>query len=211
MNAQRWLALGMLALVVLCIASSNVWLTPLLERGKDEATPTPTVEGAEEDQAPDEATPVAAVRTLTPEATLNPAVVALLEDLQVESMGVGDEPYVIMAGDFTVIDSLHRGEGTASIYRLGEQRHVLRLDPFSVTTGPDLHVLLSLQEVPRTSAEVLLPTYIDLGALKNTTGAQNYEISPEVDLEEYKSVVIYSMSFNIVFSTATLEQVRGRG
>jgi hypothetical protein len=24
-------------------------------------------------------------------------------------------------------------------------------------------------------------------------------------------VVIYSMSFNIVFSTATLEQVRGRG
>jgi hypothetical protein len=209
MNAQRWLALGLLALIVLCIASSNVWLAPLRERGEEAATPTPTAQAAEAEEV--EPTAVIEGLMIESEATLNPAVVELLEDIQVDSMGVGDEPFVIMAGDFTVIDAMHRGEGTASIYRIGEKRHVLRLDPFSVTSGPDLHVILSTHEAPRTSADVLLPTYVDLGPLKNTTSAQNFEIAETIDLEQFKSVVIYSMSFNIAYTTATLRQVRGEG
>lgn len=209
MNAQRWIALGILGLVILCIATSNIWLTPLLAGDEEDATPTPTAEAEAEGETEEGEEQPTPILTVEAEPTLNPAVAEMLEDLQVESLGVGDEPYVTMAGDFTVIDSMHRGEGTASIYRLGEQRYVLRLDPFSVSNGPDLHVILSQHEMPRTATETLLPAYIDLGVLKNTSGAQNYELAPDVDLDTYKSVVIYSLSTNIIFSTATLEQVRG--
>ena len=208
MNTQRWIALGMLVLIGVCIGTSNLWLASSEE--EEEPTPTPT-ETPEEDlsDADQEATAIALL-TVEPEATLNPVIVELLGELQIESLGAGDDPYVIMAGDFTVIDALHRGEGVASVYRITEQQRVLRLDPFSVTNGPDLHVVLSPHEIPRTSADALLPIYIDLGVLKNTSGSQNYEIAENINLADYKSVVIYSFSFNIIYSTAPLTPVRGQ-
>ena len=143
--------------------------------------------------------------TVTP----NPFVEQLMAELALTPM-VGDEPYITIVGSFTVIDPMHRGEGTVSIYQIGDTRRVLRLDSFSVTSGPDLHILLSSHQAPRTSSEALLPTYVDLGPLQNTVGAQNYEIPTDVELlTVFQSVVIYSMSFNVIYSTATLEQVRG--
>ncbi len=204
MNAQRWLALGLVILIGACIATSNIWLTPLLERGEEgAATPTPQEAIAEGEGT---ATPLAP----TPTPTLDPAIADIMADLGMEQIGVGIDPHIIMAGNFTTIDAMHRGEGTASIYRFSETQLVLRLDPFNVTTGPDLRVILSEHEAPRTSAEALLPTYVDLGPLRGPSGAQNYEIPPETDLGRYRSVVIYSMSLNIVYSTATLSEVRGR-
>lgn len=210
MNAQRWLAVGLLALLLLCAVTSNVWMPYL--RDDDEPTPTPPPAGAV-------VAPGLVGVTVTPSATfvgeptvqptLDPVVVELMRVTGIEMLGVGDEPYVIMAGDFTVIDTMHRAEGTASIYQIGEAKRALRLDPFTVTSGPDLHVLLSQHPEPRTSAEALLPVHIDLGSLKVRSGAQNYDIPEGVPVSTYKSVVIYSMSLNLVFSTATLEQVRG--
>ncbi len=207
-NTQRWLVLGMLALVVLCIVASNLWLAPLAKKD-DEATPTsPT--GTSEGVLQTDTPPPGSTDIPGGGATLNPVIAELLSDMEIASLPVGDEPFIIQAGDFTVIDAMHHAEGTASIYQIGDTRRVLRLDPFTVTSGPDLHVLLSRHNSPRTSAEALLPTYIDLGLLKNITGAQNYEIPNEIDLGKYKSVVIYSVSFNFIYSTATLEQVRGQ-
>ncbi len=206
MNAQRWLALGLVALLILCIVTNNVWMPYL--RDDDEPTPTPPPAG----------TVVAGV-TVTPSATfvgeataqptLDPIVVELMRETGIEMLGVGDEPYVTIAGDFTVIDTMHRAEGTASIYQIGDTKRALRLDPFTVTSGPDLHVLLSQHPEPRTSAEALLPVHVDLGPLEGLSGAQNYDIPDDVNVNSFKSVVIYSISLNLVFSTATLEQVRG--
>ena len=53
-----------------------------------------------------------------------------------EALGVGDDPFVVMDGSFTTIDTLHRGEGTASLYELTDNLFVLRLEPFSVVAGP---------------------------------------------------------------------------
>ena len=207
MNAQRWLAIGLVALIVLCIAASNLWFVPLIEE-VDEETPTPASEmkpSDEEGSSPS----TSGNLLLTPEATIDPIIAELMESARLDALAVGDEPYIIMAGDFTVIDAMHRGEGTVSIYQIGDVRRVLRLDPFSVTSGPDLHILLSQHPLPRTSSDALQPTHVDLGLLKSNMGAQNYEIPDEVNLTIFRSVVIYSMSFHIIFSTATLEQVRG--
>ncbi|MBN1310418.1 MAG: DM13 domain-containing protein [Anaerolineae bacterium] len=208
MNSQRWIAVGLLALLVLCLASSGVWL-PFF--GEDE-TPTPTPTPGEVVELESAETPTPTLRfelTATAQPTLDPVVVELMRETGLETLGVGDEPFIIMAGDFTVIDSMHRADGTASIYQIGDVKRALRLDPFTVTSGPDLHVILSQDSEPRTSAEALLPTHVDLGPLKGLSGAQNYDIPDDVNLKTFKSVVIYSKSLILVFSSATLEQVRG--
>jgi hypothetical protein len=48
----------------------------------------------------------------------------------------------LISGFFRDEDRLHKGSGKATIYRLDDASHVLRLEDLSVTNGPDLHVLL---------------------------------------------------------------------
>ena len=209
MNPQRWIALGMLAIAGICIATSNIWLTTL--QGADSRpTPTPTLAlgSAALQSAPGDAIgpPVDAI-DLTP--TLDPVIADLMRSMGEDSAAISNQPFVILAGDFTTIDSIHQATGTASIFQVGETRRVLRLDPFRVTNGPDLHVLLSRVERPRTSAEAFGGSE-DLGPLAGTDIAQNFEILPGTSLDTYKSVVIYSLSLQIVYSTATLETVRGQ-
>ncbi len=217
MNTQRWIAVGFVALVALCIVGSNLWLAPLLEGREEGLTPTPepgtAVDEEEAEPASDEVegTPPAALEpSLTPQPTMGPDVAAILADLEVEELGPGIDPFITRAGDFTTIDPMHRAEGHAAIYQISETQRALRLEPFTVTAGPDLRVILSPHEAPRTSAETLLPQYLDLGPLQSTEGAQNYAIPEGENIDQYRSVVIYSMSLNIVYSTATLADVRGQ-
>lgn len=196
MNAQRWIALGILAVAIgLCVVISLSRQATVTLDSEESMTLIPTTTP----------TPAPAMtETITPSPTL------LLFVGEGTPTPIGDEPYIILSGDFGVIDSTHRGEGQAFIYQVGDTRRVLRLDPFQVTAGPELRVLLSPHPEPRTSAEVMLPTYVDMGALVSTTGAQNYEIPPDVNLREFRSVVIYSTPFNIIYTTATLEEIRGQ-
>jgi hypothetical protein len=78
----------------------------------------------------------------------------------------------------------------------------LRFEDFSVTNGPDLHVLLAVDPAPASRED--LGDYVDLGSLKGNLGSQNYEIPPGTDLSQFKSVVIYCVPFHVVFATATL-------
>ena len=114
-----------------------------------------------------------------------------------------NEPMVVLEGTFSFIDSVHNGEGSATIYELPEGRRVLRFENFRVTNGPQLHVILSPEEP--TSILDGVGDYVDLGALKGNIGNQNYEIPDDVDLSQYKSVVIYCVPFRVVFSAAALE------
>jgi|GEM_PF-853291 len=226
MNAQRWIAVGFLGLIALCLASSSLWLPSLGLFGDEEetasATTTPEAEVAEaaaneaeaegtpEDGETEEAAAAATEElTPTPEPTLDPAIAEMLTELEVEELGPGIDPHITRAGDFTTVDPLHRAEGTASLYQLSESQRVLRLDPFMVTNGPDLKVILSENEMPRTSTETMLPSHLDLGDLKSPTGAQNYPIPEGENIDKYRSVVIYSMSLNMVYSSAPLIEVRG--
>ena len=210
MNAQRWIAFAMMLVIVAVIATSGIWLPIIKNRKSSHPTPTPPPAGT----AVDTATPTQGfvpmlVGTQTVVPTIDPVVIALMQETGLKALGVGQNPVIVLGGEFTVVDDLHRATGTASIYKLGDKNRVLRLDPFEVTNGPDLRVFLSQNEQPRTSADALLPTYVSLGSLKGPSGAQNYDIPVSVNLDLYKSVVIYSTSLDLVFSSAPLQQVRG--
>ena len=102
-------------------------------------------------------------------------------------------------------DSIHKGSGTAIIYRGPDGSLLLRLENFSVTNGPDLHVYLSPHPNPGRGGQVRTAGYVDLGELKGNRGNQNYPIPAGVDIDIQQSVVIYCVPFSVVFSVAMLQ------
>jgi hypothetical protein len=116
----------------------------------------------------------------------------------------GGEAVVLLTGSFLGADDFHQGSGTATIYQLPDGSAVLRLEDFSVTNGPDLHVFLSGEAAPLDHAGVMAAPSVDLGALKGNLGDQNYDIPAGTDLSSVRSVVIYCVPFRVVFATATL-------
>ena len=109
----------------------------------------------------------------------------------------------ISTGQFEDEDFIHKGSGDATIYRLGNGSHVLRLENLSVTNGPDLHVLLLKDPEGRDKSQ----GYLDLGGLKGNRGNQNYGIPDGEDLSTYRSAMIYCQPFHVIFSIAELSPV----
>ncbi len=122
-------------------------------------------------------------------------------------MPTGTVAAVVLArGTFTGADSFHKSEGTATVYRVA-QDIVLRFEPFEVTNGPDLHVILTKHPAPRPRAEVMAD-YVEVGKLKGNIGSQNYVLLSSAGLDEYRAVVIYCQPFHVVFATASLQSAR---
>ncbi len=153
-----------------------------------------------------------ALMTMADDATVDPEMVrettlALMEpasEVMEEPMtGMETETTALSRGEFGQIDPIHGASGTATLYRLPNGQHVVRLEDFSSTNGPELHVILTTGTAKETFADV--GEYIDLGLLKGNVGNQNYEIPADVDLAPIQSVVIYCRPFRVVFSVADLE------
>ena len=68
--------------------------------------------------------------------------------------------------------------------------------------GPDLYVYLS-KDVAGGKVEEML----NLGRLKATDGAFNYEIPAGIDLREVKGVVVWCRQFTTLFASAPLTLV----
>ncbi len=116
----------------------------------------------------------------------------------------GGEAVKLKEGDFRDQDSFHKGSGKAAIYRAPDGSHLVRLDDFKVTNGPDLHVLLSAHVDPMDRNELKDDGFHDLGKLKGNIGSQNYPVPEGVDVAAQMSVVIYCKPFFVIFSVAPL-------
>ena len=115
-----------------------------------------------------------------------------------------EEPEVIalLSGEFEDGDPFHTGEGTATVYRLADGRHVVRFENFRVRNGPDLRVILT----PVGREDVLADGYIELGELKGNVGNQNYFFPEGIDPGDYAAVIIYCWPFRVVFAEAVLTE-----
>ena len=74
---------------------------------------------------------------------------------------------------------------------------VVVFDPFSSQNGPDLKVYLSKDEQAM--------QYLNLGALKSTTGKQSYDVSGMPNLDQYKYVMVWCQEFSVLFGIAELQ------
>jgi len=96
------------------------------------------------------------------------------------------------------------GKGVINVLRLPDNSRVLRLTNFQVLNGPDLHVyLVPIDPVPN-SIGVDIAGSIDLGKLKGNLGDQNYPLPANLDLKQFKSVVIWCQPFRVPFIAAPL-------
>lgn len=111
---------------------------------------------------------------------------------------------VLKEGSFRDADRFHKGAGRATIYRGPDDSHLLRLEDFNVTNGPDLHVILTPDPDPQNREGVHAAGYVDLGSLKGNVGNHNYHLSDDVNVATLGSVVIYCAPFHVIFSVAPL-------
>ena len=109
------------------------------------------------------------------------------------------EAKVLQMGDFRGADDFHFGRGDALLIQTGPDTHVLRFENFSVRNGPDLYVYLSEDPTGKKVDEAL-----NLGELKATDGAFNYEIPASVDVSKIKSAVVWCRQFAVLFTHAEL-------
>jgi hypothetical protein len=164
-------------LLVLAVVAGNYLVSPLWERSYlNEESPL-------------------AMTSPAPRATSQPAAVAPQP---------GAVPPVFQArpthmGTFKGADDFHFGRGDASLIATAPNANVLRFENFSVRNGPDLYVYLSRDTGVRRVDESL-----NLGRLKATDGAFNYELPPGIDVAGIKSVVVWCKQFGVLFAEAPL-------
>jgi len=162
--------------------------------------------GAPAVQAASTATPVAsstvaattpAGSTSTPPATSAATTVPTSASTQPPAAtATPSGPVLLAQGTFRDGEPGHRGSGVAKLGRDANGQAVLVLEDFSVTNGPDLHVILGTGTEGSGSG-------LDLGELKATDGTFSYPIPAGTDLSLYKSVTIWCAAFPTVFAVAT--------
>jgi hypothetical protein len=86
--------------------------------------------------------------------------------------------------------------GSAKIY-LKNNQHILALENFNSSNGPDLHVYIS--------KEVMPVNYIDLGRLQSVMGNQQYALTGTIDFSEFKYALIHCQRYNHLFGSAELK------
>lgn len=98
----------------------------------------------------------------------------------------------------------YTGAGEARVEQGPDGVRYVRLQNFSVDNGPDLYVyLVPVDPVPGTSGRDIPGAY-NLGQLKGNLGDQNYPLPAELDLSQYKSVVVWCQAFSVAFIAAPL-------
>lgn len=191
MTRNRWLLLLFIGLGLLPL----LWYvaSPLfIDQEVDEAFPVPTAAAA----SPETAATTVAESTVPTEAS--PMTEAM------PTMEASSGPLRLASGTFGEIDAIHRGSGEGVLYELGAGEHLLRLEGFEVTNGPDLYVYLSAHPAPRSSEQLHEGGALEVARLKGNLGNQNYELPADFDPALYRSVVIYCKQFSVIFTTAEL-------
>ncbi len=101
-------------------------------------------------------------------------------------------------GEFEGADDFHFGRGQALLIQTGANEHTLRFEDFEVRNGPDLFVFLS------TEPDGYSNDALELGELKGTKGAFNYDVPAGTDVSRYKSAVVWCKDFGVLFAVAPL-------
>ena len=112
------------------------------------------------------------------------------------------EPKTLSKGVFHGV--AHEATGNAEIIELADGRKILRFTDFKVSNGPDVVVYLSTVEDANDNDTIKNNDFILISELKGNIGDQNYELSPDLDLSNYKSAVIWCRRFGVNFAVAPL-------
>ncbi|MEP7291208.1 MAG: DM13 domain-containing protein [Chloroflexota bacterium] len=122
-----------------------------------------------------------------------------------QAMPEMSSPVTIASGTFQQINAVRWAQGNVNIYQDASNALTMRFENFTMLNAPGVRVYLSAADAPTTSAEMNVEgsEQVDIAPLLASDGSQNYTL-PDVDLTQYRSVVIYSQSLDLVYSYAPL-------
>jgi hypothetical protein len=150
-----------------------------------------------------EASPLAAAASETPNAatgaTSPSAPTSTPQDATSSPTGDAALPRTVLEGEWMGADDFHFARGRALVVETAPGTYVLRVEEFSVRNGPDLFVYISADPNGYNDDA------IELGTLKATDGAFNYEIPAGVSLEQIQSAVVWCKQFAVLFGSASLQ------
>lgn len=112
------------------------------------------------------------------------------------------QPVILAEGAF--VSQEHDTSGTARVLELPDGSRVLRLEGFSTSDGPDVHVWLSDAAAGGDWNSYDDGRFVALGEIKATDGNHNYAIPADADLTGLQSAVIWCDRFNVAFGSAAL-------
>lgn len=132
---------------------------------------------------------------------------APVED-QIEEVIIEEEvevfnPQLVRSGYFADGDAEHEGSGVITMTSQEDGSYALRIEDLFVTSGPGLRLALAKHPAPGNMQEVSQGTF-DISYLKGNTGDQNYVIPSAVNLDAFKSLIIYSETQQAVAAYAIL-------
>jgi hypothetical protein len=110
---------------------------------------------------------------------------------------------IIASGRFHQV--AHKGEGTATLYKMLNGDRVLQLSDFKTGEGQGLEVYLISAPDAFENETVEKSETISLGALQHTEGNQSYTLPRDVDLQKCGAVAIWSTRYGVNFTTAPLK------
>jgi hypothetical protein len=119
-----------------------------------------------------------------------------------ESSSTESKPTELASGTF--VSQEHETSGTATVIELADGSRTLRLEGFSTSNGPDLHVWLSEKEAGGNWFKYGGGRKAQLGELKANQGSHNYAIPADLELDGLRSVVIWCKRFHVAFGSAPL-------
>ncbi|MEM8788393.1 MAG: DM13 domain-containing protein [Pseudomonadota bacterium] len=110
---------------------------------------------------------------------------------------------MVAAGDFIGVDSVRRASGRAQLLDAGAMQ-ILRFTEFQVSNAPHLEVWLSQNDAVFGSFDVRAAEVLPLSPLKDSRGDQVYLLPEGLDLNQYRSVLIWSPEFRVLYGVANL-------
>ena len=117
-------------------------------------------------------------------------------NLSEEALGI-EIGGVLISGSFVGADDFHSSSGDALLIRSDSGELFLRFENFEVRNGPDLYVYLA-------RSTDIGDGFVNLGRLTGNIGDQNYQVSSDVEISEFNTVLIWCRAFVVLFGSAEM-------
>ncbi len=137
-------------------------------------------------------------RSMTPIRSLFVAIVALT----VFTTYPGHAADVITSG--VLVEKQKSISGNWSIEKVGESRFIVLAENFKAKNGPDLKIFLSSATLSDVTGKTATKGSALISELKSVKGIQRYSIPQDVDLSQYKSLLIHCEKYAVLWGGGEL-------
>ena len=111
---------------------------------------------------------------------------------------------IVSASDGGWTEKDYAINGSWSIEKRGDEQVITLSDDFSTKSGPDLKIFLSPMTVEDVTGKTATQGSVLVSVLKDAKGGQEYVIPADVDLSQYKSILIHCEQYSVLWGGADL-------